>query len=194
MPLRTDFGAMNCSLARALQQVGDPWTLLLLRECLLGAERFEDFARALGLARQVLATRLAQMAADGLIERLPLVEPDPGTARVDATAPAAKRAAYRLTDKGRDLAPTLLALFQWGDRWVSGRGREPVVATDASGASLARMAIRTRAGDVVAPAELRWKPGPGSDAMTRAHLAHCAHGRKAREAAQPPKPAARRSR
>lgn len=177
MPLRTDYGAMNCSLARALHEVGDPWTLLLLRECLLGVERFEGFMQALGVSRQILSNRLAAMVACGLLERVALSDASAGNAPPEVPG---KRAAYRLTDKGRDLTPALLALMQWGDRWISGAGREPVRATTGGGEALARVSIRSRSGKAVRPEDLRWQPGPGCDPRTRAHLRDAARPIEAR--------------
>lgn len=158
MPLRTSFSEMNCSLARALDQAGDPWAMLILRECLMGVERFEDFQQALGVARKVLSQRLAQMTQHGLLQRVPL----------DASG---KRAAYRLTDKGLALVPALVALMQWGDAWVSGAGREPVQLTGPRGAALAPVQLRTASGKPVAGSQLRFNAGPGADRRTRAHLA-----------------------
>ena len=157
MPLRTDFSTMNCSLARALDQMGDPWVLLVLRECLLGAERFEEFAQALGAARKVLADRLARMTADGLLERFELTT-------------SGKRAAYRITAKGEALVPALVALMQWGDVWISGAGQEPIVAVGPRGAAIAPLALRTRSGQPVPVSALRWEPGPGAKPRTRAHV------------------------
>lgn len=161
MPLRTAFSEMNCSLARALDQVGDPWSLLILRECLMGVERFEDFQHSLGVARKVLSQRLAQLVQHGLLERIPL----------DASG---KRAAYRLTDKGHGLVPALVALMQWGDAWVSGTGREPVQLTGPRGAALAPVQLRAANGKPVDSRQLRFAPGPGADRRTQAHLAQCA--------------------
>jgi DNA-binding HxlR family transcriptional regulator len=161
MPLRTAFSAMNCSLARALDQVGDPWSLLILRECLMGVERFEDFQQALGAARKVLSQRLAQLVQHGLLQRVPL----------DASG---KRAAYRLTDKGHALVPALVALMQWGDAWVSGTGREPVQLRGPRGAALAPVQLRSAGGKPLDSRQLRFAAGPGADRRTRAHLAQCA--------------------
>jgi DNA-binding HxlR family transcriptional regulator len=161
MPLRTAFSEMNCSLARALDQMGDPWALLILRECLMGVERFEDFLQALGVARKVLADRLARLAEHGLLARVPL----------DGSG---KRAAYRLTDKGHALVPALVAVMQWGDAWVSGPGREPVQLTSARGSPLAPVQLRTARGQPVAGQQVRFQPGPGADRRTRGHLAQCA--------------------
>jgi DNA-binding HxlR family transcriptional regulator len=172
MPLRTDFSAMNCSLARALDQMGDPWVLLVLRECLLGAERFEQFERALGAARKVLADRLARMTAHGLLERIPL----------DGSG---KRAAYRITAKGEALVPALVALMQWGDAWITGAGQEPIIPLGPRGAPIAPLVLRTRSGQPVAASALRWEPGAGAEPRTRAHVRMLAAHKAARGRSRP---------
>ena len=158
MPLRTDFSEMNCSLARALDQIGDPWSLLVLRECLLGVERFEGFQAALGAARKVLSDRLAGLVDHGLLQRVAL----------DGSG---KRAAYRLTPKGEALAPVLVALMQWGDEWISGAGREPLRIAGPRGAAIAPLQLRTVSRKAVAAGQLEFLPGPGADRRTKGHLA-----------------------
>lgn len=161
MPLRTAFSEMNCSLARALDQVGDPWSMLLLRECLLGVERFEDFQQALGVARKVLADRLSKLVEHGLLDRVSL-------------DPAGKRAAYRLTDKGFAIVPALVALMQWGDEWISPRGRAPACIAGPRGAALAPVQLRSTTGKPLDARQLTLVAGPGADPRTRAHLEACA--------------------
>lgn len=90
-----------CSAARALEVVGERWTLLIVRDALLGVRRFEDFQRSLGIARNVLTDRLNLLVDEGVLER---------RAYSDA------RHEYRLTDKGRDLWPVVHSLVTWGDR------------------------------------------------------------------------------
>lgn len=96
-----------CSIARALAVVGERWTLLILREIFFGARRFDELRRRLGIARNVLATRLDHLVEHAVLEKV---------AYQDRPA----RYEYRLTSKGRDLYPVLLALLQWGDRWQAG--------------------------------------------------------------------------
>lgn len=101
---RKTFDGMNCSIARSLEQVGEWWSLLIVRECTLGTRRFDDFQRRLGIARNVLTARLSRLVEVGVLERV-LAEG------------CEKRAEYRLTDKGEALYPVLIALMQWGDKW-----------------------------------------------------------------------------
>src|SRR5215510_7962286 len=110
---RKSFSGMNCSIARALEEVGEWWSLLIVRECTQGARRFDAFQRELGIARNVLTARLQRLTDLGIIERFALDE----RARTDG---------YRLTPKGEDLYPVLVALMQWGDRWLACDGRPPM--------------------------------------------------------------------
>ena len=101
---RTSFAGMNCSVAGALEIVGEWWTFLVLRDAFLGVRRFEDFQRRLGIARNVLTARLQTLVSHGILERrLYQVRPE--------------RFEYRLTDKGLELHPILVSLMQWGDKW-----------------------------------------------------------------------------
>lgn len=111
---RASFSEMNCSVGRSLEIIGEWWTLLILRDAFLGVRRFEDFARRLGIARNVLATRLDTLVDAGVLERRTYDE-------------ARDRADYVLTEKGRALWPVLTAIRQWGDEWVLGEGHEPLV-------------------------------------------------------------------
>ena len=104
MPLRSDWSAATCPIARSLDVVGDPWVVLVLREALTGTTRFDEFRTALGIADNVLSRRLAAMVEAGLLTRSPY---DAGNRT---------RQEYLLTDAGADLLPVLHALAQWGQR------------------------------------------------------------------------------
>jgi len=105
---RFRYSAANCSIARTLGVVGEKWTLLVLREAFYGLRRFDDFHTALGCARNLLATRLKTLVTHGILDRV-AYQDDRGRGRHE----------YRLTDKGRDLFPVVVALMQWGDRWTA---------------------------------------------------------------------------
>jgi DNA-binding HxlR family transcriptional regulator len=102
---RTDFGRMHCSIARSLDVIGDPWTPLVVRDLLLGLGRFDDLVADLGISRNLLARRLDHLVAAGVVVKVPYQE-------------APVRHDYRLTEAGLDLAPVLMALVAWGDKWV----------------------------------------------------------------------------
>jgi DNA-binding HxlR family transcriptional regulator len=104
--LKRDYEGQVCSVARALEIVGERWTLLILRDAFLGVRRFDDFQRSLGIARNVLSDRLGRLVEAEVLDRVP-------------TADRPDRFEYRLTDKGRDLAIVVSALREWGDRYLS---------------------------------------------------------------------------
>jgi DNA-binding HxlR family transcriptional regulator len=96
----------DCSAARALELVGERWSLLILRDAMFGGfTRFSQFQKSLGLATNILAKRLEGFVAAGLMERR-----QPGA--------AGEQAEYLLTEKGLELKPVIIALTEWGDRWV----------------------------------------------------------------------------
>ncbi|MDX6661883.1 MAG: hypothetical protein QOJ55_2705 [Solirubrobacteraceae bacterium] len=111
MPLRTY--DQNCSIARALQVVGERWTLLVLREVFTGQRRFEAIQRNLGVATNILADRLQTLVEEDVLERRALSD-------------RSERSEYRLTEKGLDLNPVLLELMRWGDRWDAPAPGPPV--------------------------------------------------------------------
>jgi DNA-binding HxlR family transcriptional regulator len=98
------------SVERALAEVSDRWTFLLLREAFFGVRRFDQFQEAVGASPNILADRLKRLVTHGVFRKV----------RYSARPP---RYEYRLTEKGRDLYPAIVALMQWGDRWHAGRDR-----------------------------------------------------------------------
>ena len=107
-----EIGKLPCSVARTLGVVGDRWTLLILRDCFLGAHRFDEFEASLGLSPHLLSTRLGKLVEHGILERRPYRE-------------RPTRHEYRLTEKGRDLYPVIASLLRWGDRWMGGDDAPP---------------------------------------------------------------------
>ena len=104
----------RCSVAGTLAVVGEKWSLLVLREAFFGVRRFADFQRVLGAPRAVLTDRLATLVEQGILRRVPY-----------QAEGERQRHEYRLTEKGIDLYPTLVALMQWGDRYLAD-GDQPV--------------------------------------------------------------------
>ena len=103
---------MPCSIARSLDVVGEWWSLLVLRDVFRGLRRFEVIQKDLGVASNILTSRLNRLRADGLLERHPYQE-------------RPLRYEYHLTDKGRDLYPVMIALIQWGDKHLAGPDGPP---------------------------------------------------------------------
>lgn len=110
---QTSFADMHCSLARSLEMVGDWWSPLILRDLSLGLRRFDELADDLGISRNLLTRRLADLTAHGVIERHAYQQHPP---RYD----------YALTASGRELIPILQALTAWGDRWAHPPGGPPL--------------------------------------------------------------------
>ncbi len=143
---------MNCSIAQALEMVGEWWTFLILREALLGVRRFDDFQAHLGISRNVLTQRLESLVDDGILKRVQYENRPP-------------RYEYRLTDKGRALWPVLNALREWGDEWILGLEKAPVVLVhDRCGHECHASQRCSHCGDELQPREMHFEPGPGAPA------------------------------
>ncbi len=111
--VKKSFSGDICSLAQALDVIGEWWSMLIVRDFFLGAgvRRFEQLRDSLGISRNILTERLRTLTDAGVIERVPVKE-------------GGRRQAYQLTEKGIDLLPTLIAMMQWGDRWRSDSGQK----------------------------------------------------------------------
>lgn len=144
---RRRFDDMDCSVAQALDVVGDWWTLLIVREAMFGTRHFADFERNLGIAKNILAARLRDLVETGILER-----------RENPESPA--RPEYRLTERGRDLRNVLNALREWGDKWVYGRGKEPLVFVDrATGRRVGGLVMLDADGNALGPRDVLARPG-----------------------------------
>ena len=141
------FDHMNCSLAQTLDVIGERWTLLVLRDAFFGAKRFEQFQKSLGIARNILTTRLNRLVDEGILEK---------------RAAKVGRFEYVLTAKGLELQPVLLAMTHWGDKHKPNpKGKRIVFVDRESGKPIQPMAVRAADGRVLAPREVKAKPGPG---------------------------------
>ena len=129
---RTSLVDRDCPLARASGILGDPWALMIVRDAMEGVTTFSEFRRRSGAAPSVLTSRLERLTAAGVLERI-------------RTGPAVERYCYRLTEKGRDLLPAIVALMQWGERWEF-EGSSGVAVLDA-GTNRPIPAVRVRRSD-----------------------------------------------
>ncbi|MBI2765607.1 MAG: helix-turn-helix transcriptional regulator [Chloroflexi bacterium] len=142
------FSDMTCSIARSLDIVGERWTMLILREAFRGVRRFDAFL-SLGIARNVLADRLQTLVEQGIFER-----------RLYQTNP--ERFEYRLTEKGVDFFPVLMALMQWGDRHLAGAAGPPVLLQHEACGHAVEAELRCLHCDApVTARQTRSVPGPG---------------------------------
>jgi DNA-binding HxlR family transcriptional regulator len=150
------FADQNCSLARALEVVGERWTLLVMREVLLGRRRFAEIKRNVGVAPNILSDRLQTLVEHGLLER-----------RRYSERPESYE--YVLTRKGVDLNPALVALQQWGDRYEPSAAGPPrvVIHTRCAHDTQPHLCC-SHCGEVIESGELKVRPGPGADERQRA--------------------------
>ena len=148
--LQRDYPDQVCSIARSLEVVGERWTLLILRDAVLGLTRFEEFQESLGIASNVLTNRLKRMCDEDLLERV-----------ADEDRPG--RPKYVLTDKGRELAPVLIVLMKWGDRHYPTPSGPPRLTLHAGcGGSFGADLRCDRCGRQARPGEIELPPGPGA--------------------------------
>lgn len=114
---RKRFDDSSCSVARALNEVGDWWSLLVVLHAMYGTRRFVDFQQELGIARNILCDRLARLVDNEVLKKVEVGE-------------HGSRFEYRLTEKGRDLFPIVIALRQWGDKWNPAPDQAPLDLRD----------------------------------------------------------------
>lgn len=146
-----DWEPDNCTIARAMAILGERWTLVVLREIFTGVRRFDDIRERTGMPRQVLTNRLTGLVGQGLLRRQPYREPG-----------ARQRHEYRLTDKGLDLWPVLVALLTWGDRYLADPEGSPLVAAHRDCEAPVRIELRCADGhEVATPRDVVPRPGPG---------------------------------
>lgn len=156
---RKRFADMNCGVAQALEALGDWWTLLIVRDAFFGARRFGEFESNLGIAKNILSARLRRLVDHGVLKRV-------------AAGTVGDRYEYHLTPKGEALLPVLIALREWSDQWVFGRGNEPLILRErATGRRLPRLRITNRDGVELKLAEISATAGPGATAESRRRLA-----------------------
>ena len=111
--LKRDYPTQYCPVASTLEVIGERWTLLIIRDVFLGIRRFDDIARDLGVARNILQVRLERLVEEGILVKRPYQE-------------RPLRSEYRLTEKGADLWPVLVSMLQWGDRHAL-QGERPMI-------------------------------------------------------------------
>ena len=149
-----EVGTQVCSLARSLSVVGDPWTLLFLREAFGGITKFEDFLSGTGASRAIATERLAGLVEHGVLER-------------HAYREAPRRYEYRLTQMGRELLPVVLTLVKWGDEWLSDGDAPPARLTHTACGEAAGYELRCKSCDEPIGSDLAVSYRPGAWATGR---------------------------
>jgi DNA-binding HxlR family transcriptional regulator len=140
---RKRFEASHCSVARALNEVGERWSLRIVLEAMYGTRRFVDFQRNLGIARNILCDRLDRLVEHGVLRKVDVGE-------------HGCRYEYRLTDKGRDLFTVVEALRQWGERWTAGEPPAAALCDRASGRPVAPLQVRDADGRPLTVRDVVW--------------------------------------
>ena len=146
------YDSQVCSIARALEVVGERWSLLIIRDALFaGSTRYSDFQRRLGIATNILTDRLDGFVVAGIMRRHQYSEQP-------------ELYEYLLTEKGRELAPALIALTEWGDRWAAPDGPPILYSHTVCGSGISHEIVCATCGRVDDPAEVQVRPGPGMPA------------------------------
>jgi DNA-binding HxlR family transcriptional regulator len=143
--LGNTYDGQVCSVARSLELIGERWTLLILRDVFRGIRRFDDIQRGLGVARNVLQSRLERLVEHGILERRRYQE-------------RPERFEYRLTEAGIDLWPVLVALLQWGDRHCAPDGPPVVLEHRGCGGELDDRRICLKCGTPLQARDVRMRP------------------------------------
>ena len=151
-----DWPRTRCSIDAALSVVSTRSAMLIMREAFYGARKFEDFVSRVGITEAVAAARLRELTEAGLLRREPYQEPGQRT-----------RQAYRLTGMGRDLFPALIALAQWGDKYLTGPSGPPLRWRHAGCGAPVAAEVRCAEGHDVPVHELAVRAAPGRKAPAR---------------------------
>jgi len=134
---RKRFDEMPCAIAQTLNQVGDWWTLLIVRDAMKGARRFSDFHDSTGIAKNILTDRLNKLVENRIMAR-------------EEVGVRGQRQEYVLTERGEALLPILIAMQQWGDKWIYGDKPRPVELIDVrSGENLAPLTVCNESGEAL---------------------------------------------
>jgi len=148
------FRNMPCPIARSLERVGEWWSMLIMRDALHGLTRFDEFQNSLGIAPNMLTRRLNALVEAGLLERH----------RYSVRPP---RDEYKLTARGRDFRPVLIALLAWGNRHFAPEGASVTIVDTQTGAEADPIMVDRATGRLIREPEFAWVPGPAAGARTR---------------------------
>ena len=139
----------GCSIQQPLDVIGDRWMLLIIRNLFRGARRFSELEEDLGIAKNLLTVRLNKLVSADIVERVPYQD-------------RPVRHEYLLTQKGRDLSPSLVALMKWGDRWCNDGSAPTVLVHSDCGTPLMQVTHCPTCDDALDPGQIRSRPGPGA--------------------------------
>ncbi len=149
--LRRDYPGLDCSVAKALEVIGERWSLLIVRSIMHSNRRFGEIQESLGIARNVLSARLERLIDEDIVERRAYSESPP-------------RYEYFLTEKGLDLWPALIALLNWGDRYSpTSDGPRRLIVHKECGGTVSERGICEHCGKVLTARDAKQVPGPGAE-------------------------------
>jgi DNA-binding HxlR family transcriptional regulator len=143
------FNTMQCPIARSLERVGEWWSILILRDALLGLRRFDEFEKSLGIAPNMLTRRLTALVDAGLLERRPYQE-------------RPRRYEYVPTEAGQDFRPVIWSLIAWGNRHFAPEGPSVILEDVRTGEAAEPVLVDRKTGDVLAPPYFRAAAGPAA--------------------------------
>jgi DNA-binding HxlR family transcriptional regulator len=146
---KENFKHLECSLARSLDMVGEWWTLLIIRDLFYGIDTFDLLCKDLGIARNILSNRLKKLVERGIIEK-------------QGGGKGQQKQRYRLTQKGKDLFPIIMALVAWGDRWEAPDGPPVVFRHLPDGHPAQPIVICERCGEALNAKDIQPEKGPGA--------------------------------
>jgi DNA-binding HxlR family transcriptional regulator len=151
-PWALDYDTQDCTIGATLAVIGEKWTFLVLREVFNGVRRFDDMRRRTGAPRQMLSDRLGRLVRAGILRKMPYQE-----------AGQRARSEYRLTEKGLDLYPLMVALLEWGNKHAVGAGGPTVLLRHRDCGAPVRLQLACAEGHALAsPREVTPTPGPGA--------------------------------
>ena len=149
------YDPLNRSIGHVLDIIGKGWAILIIREAYFGTRRFEDFQRRLGVARNILSSRLKKLCENEVLERVLIKK-------------GGKRHEYLLTSKGKALMPLLIALTQWGDKWVMGENKEAIIFMDREFRQpIADIKVYSSRGRALRARDIVVAAGPGANSEAR---------------------------
>jgi DNA-binding HxlR family transcriptional regulator len=133
----------SCGLPAALESIGERWSFMILRAAFNGVRHFEEFLSEIGIARNILANRLTRLTEAGILHRSPCPEDR-------------RRVEYRLTEKGLDFLPTMIALRQWGEKWATGVPSNPVLCDQRDHKPILPVTLRSHDDRILWHMDLCW--------------------------------------
>jgi DNA-binding HxlR family transcriptional regulator len=149
----------GCPVARSLERIGDPWSILILRDAFAGFTRFDEFQKNLGIAPNMLSRRLNTLVEEGLLERRQYSEHPP-------------RCEYVLTERGRDVRPILLTLQTWGNKHFAPEGLAMVLVDQTTGVPVNAVLVDSVSGKKITEAEHVCEAGPAATERMRWRLSY----------------------